>query len=233
MIPTAEQLLEVFASYNQQIWPVQIAAYVLGIAGLVLALRRTSYSNRIIPAILAFFWIWVAVLFWLPSTSQGFSPGYILFAVFLVQGLLFLLQAFRPGLAFGYRPDFISWTGIFIGLAAMFGYPALGYLLGNVYPYTPPFGLTPCPLVAYTFGLLLLTERRVPIRLLIIPFVYAVSGFLWVSIGIVEDVLMILSGLLGGWLIWNRNARQASILPAESSPVQSDPGWSLDIPEQK
>ena len=67
MIPTLEQLLDLFAVYNARIWPMQIVAYLLGIAGFVLAFRRGNLSNRLIPAILAFFWLWVAFVFWLPN----------------------------------------------------------------------------------------------------------------------------------------------------------------------
>jgi hypothetical protein len=58
---TAEQLLEVFAAYNPQIWPMQIVAYILGIAVLIMAAFKFNISRRGIPAVLAFFWLWVAL----------------------------------------------------------------------------------------------------------------------------------------------------------------------------
>jgi len=232
MIPTAEQLLGVFAAYNAQIWPMQIAAYLLGIAGFVLAFGKSKFSNRLIPAILAFFWLWVGFAFWLPSAGQGFTPGYLFAAIFLVQGVLFLIQAVRPKLAFGFQANLASWAGIVFVLYALLGYPLFGFFIGHVYPTTPPFGLTPCPVVTYTFGLLLLTTKKVPRSLLIIPFFYALSGFLWVSIGIVEDIGMLLSGLVGLWLIWTRDARQAATPPLDRSLNASDPGWSLDLSDK-
>ncbi|MGM0484554.1 MAG: DUF6064 family protein, partial [Candidatus Krumholzibacteriota bacterium] len=36
---TVEQFFEVFESYNLAIWPAQIAAYILGIAAVILAFR--------------------------------------------------------------------------------------------------------------------------------------------------------------------------------------------------
>ncbi len=88
------------------------------------------------------------------------------------------------------------------------GIPLFGGLVGHTYPNASPFGLTPCPLVAFTFGLLLMTVQKVPKAILIIPLFYALSGFLWVSIGMVEDIGMVLSGLVGIWMIWKRDARQ-------------------------
>jgi hypothetical protein len=232
MIPTEEQLLVVFADYNAQIWPMQIVAYLLGIAGFVLAFRKSSLSNRLIPAILAFFWLWVAFMFWLPSAGQGFAPGYIFAGIFLIQGLLFLIQALRPKLVFGYQANPVAWAGIFFVLYALVGYPLFGMLIGHTYPYASPFGLTPCPLVAFTFGVLLLTVQRIPKALLIIPLFYAFSGFLWVSIGMTEDIGMILSGLVGIWLIWTRDAKAAASPLPEASPKSSEAGWSLDLTDE-
>lgn len=230
---TGEQLLDVFAAYNQQIWPMQIVAYLLGLAGLFLALKSTPVSSRVIPAILAFFWLWVALLFWLPGAGQGFTPGYLLAGIFMVQGLLFLVQALRPRLTFGIQSDLAAWAGVFFALYALVGYPAVGWLVNHIYPQTPPFGLTPCPLVAYTFGLLLLTRSRVPKTLLLLPLFYAVSGIYWATLGLVEDVGMALSGLLGFGLIWAREVRAMSGQRAEPSSAQGEGGWSLDLPNKK
>jgi len=230
---TAEQLLQVFAAYNEQIWPLQWVAYLLGLVGLALAIRPTSGSNRLVPAVLAFFWLWVALLFWLPGARQGFPPGYVLAAIFLVQGVLFLNQVWRPRLIFGYQANLASWAGILFALYALVGYPVAGLLVNHIYPQAPPFGLTPCPLVAYTYGLLLLTRARVPKPLLVVPLLYAISGLYWATVGMVEDLGMVVSGLVGVWLIWARDARPAAVGPAEPPPAASDAGWSLDIRDRQ
>jgi len=232
MIPTEEQLLGVFASYNAQIRPLQIVAYLLGIVGFVLAFKKGNFSNRMIPAILAFFWIWVSLMFWLPSAGQGFTPGYFFAGIFLFQGLLFLFQALRPKLAFGFQSTPAAWAGVFFVLYALVGYPLFGGLVGHMYPNASPFGLTPCPLVAFTFGLLLMTAQKVPKAMLIIPLFYALSGFLWVSIGMLEDIGMVLSGLVGIWMIWKRDARQAAIPASHISQASPEGGWSLDLSDK-
>lgn len=233
MIPTEEQLLGVFAAYNALIWPMQIVAYLLGIAGFALAFRKSKLSNRLIPAILGFFWLWVALMFWLPAGGQGFAPGYFFAGIFFIQGLLFAFQAWKPRLIFGYQANLSAWTGIFFVLYALVGYPLFGTLIGHIYPYASPFGLTPCPLVAFTFGLFLLTAGKVPKALLIIPFCYALSGFLWVSIGMVEDIGMILSGLVGIWLIWKRDARKVTVPPSKVPSASTEGGWSLDLTDKR
>ena len=54
---TGEQLLGVFSDYNRMIWPMQIVAYLLGLIGLIFGIRKINLSNRLIPTILAFFWL--------------------------------------------------------------------------------------------------------------------------------------------------------------------------------
>jgi hypothetical protein len=229
---TLEQLLEVFASYNPQIWPMQIIVYLIGFAGVFLAVKKTAFSSRAVPAILAFFWLWVGFFFWLPSVLQGFTPGIFFTAVFLIQGLLFVIQAVKPKLSFGFTPDASSIAGIFFLLYAMAGYPLVSILDGHVYPRMAPFGLTPCPVVTFTFGLLLLTRSRVPKAVLVLPFFYALSGFLWISIGMWEDIGMLASGLLGGWLIWVRDSKLPAVQQTEDTQTPAETGWSLDLSDK-
>lgn len=230
---TGEQLLEVFTAYNPQIWPMQFVAYLLGMAAVYLAVRKTAFSWRGIPAILAFFWLWVALLFWLPSVLQGFTPGIFFTAIFLVQGLLFVIQTIKPRLHFGSKPGLTTWVGWGIVLYALVGYPLVGALAGHTYPRMSPFGLTPCPVVTFTFGLLLLVESKVPKALLILPFLYALTGFVWISIGMWEDIGMVISGILGTVLFWLHDAKSPAVQAEKTTPGSGESGWSLDIPDKK
>jgi hypothetical protein len=232
LIITSQQLLDSLAAYNLQIWPVQIIAYLLGTAVLFLAVRKISLSRRAIPAVLATFWLWVALFFWLSSGVRGYAPGYIFAAIFLIQCFLFLIYTWKPQLSFGLSKNASSLAGIVFVLYALIGYPVVSALAGHIYPRISPFGLTPGPVVIFTFGLLLLVERKVPRVLLVIPFFYTLSGFLWVSIGIWEDIGMIAGGLLGAGWIWFRDSGRRPIA-LSTAPVPSKAGWSLDLPDEK
>lgn len=229
---TGELLLEIFAAYNTQIWPMQIVAYLLGITGVLLVFRKSYTSSRAVLAILTFYWLWVALVFWLPSILQGFIWGIVFFTLFLVQGVLLLIFTLKAPLLFGYRKDIYSWVGICIVLYALLGYPLISKLVGHTYPRMPSFGLTPCPVTTFTFGLFLLTRPKFPIILLIIPLIYSFSGIMWISIGAWEDIGMVAGGLLATCLIWWRNSI-TSATPINQPPSSSkQAGWSLNLPDK-
>ena len=227
---SGEQLLEVFANYNAQIWPMQIVAYVLGVVCVLFAFRKAKWAARIVLGVLSFFWFWVALMFWLPSASQGFSIGYAFIALFLVEGVLLIIQTVKPKLAFGTSSSGDTIAGLIMILYAMVGYPLFGMLIGHVYPQTPPFGLTPCPLIIFTFGIFLLAKTKIPLLLLAIPFFYGLSGVIWVSKGIWEDLGMVLTSLVAGYLILVRN-QQLTREPDISEMSRDSAAWSLDISE--
>jgi len=232
MVIEGEQLLGVFADYNLQIWPMQILAYALGLLGLYLGFRKSSASARVIPVILAFFWLWVGFMFWLPSARQGFTIGYLFMAMFAMEGVLFLTHVFKPQLEFGTDNKAYKVLGSTFMLYALIGYPLVGMMIGHVYPRTPPFGLTPCPLIVYTFGMLLLTQGKAPKLFSIIPFFYSLSGVMWISIGIWEDIGMVLSGLVSVFIIWRRDWNDKGVSPEPLGQPQQGT-WSLDPGESE
>jgi hypothetical protein len=60
---------------------------------------------------------------------------------------------------------------------------------------SPTFG-APCPVVIYTFGMLLLA-RRVPFWLLIIPTLWAIIGTSAViAFGVVQDIGLVISAVV-------------------------------------
>lgn len=228
MIITGEQLLGVFADYNLQIWPMQIVAYILGLIALYFGFQKTILASRLNSTILAFYWLWVALMFWLPSARQGFTIGYAFIVLFLVEGVLFLIQAVNSKLVFGTYNKAHTIVGLVMIFYAMVGYPLLGFLIGHRYPYTPPFGLTPCPLIIFTFGLLLLTRSVVSSILLVIPFFYGLSGVIWVSIGIWEDIGMVVGSLVSIVLILRRNKKLKAEEKIKNQDTSSET-WSLNV----
>ncbi len=56
---TQAQFFDVFSAYNTAVWPAQIFLYIAGVLAVVLAFRRSLWGDRVISAILAFYWIWM------------------------------------------------------------------------------------------------------------------------------------------------------------------------------
>ncbi len=206
-----EQFFGAFAAYNLGIWPMQVVAYLLALVALAFVLRPSRYSDRAVGAVLAGLWLWVgAVLHIAYFTSLG--PAFYLFgAFFLVEGALLLaVGVLRPRLAFRVRADWLSALGGLLVVYAMLVYPIVGQLTGHVYPSAPVFGVAPCPLVIFTFGLFLWTDARLPRHLLVVPAFWALLGSNAVlpPFSIYQDVGLLLSALAASpLLIWRVGKR--------------------------
>jgi hypothetical protein len=198
-------LLSTFEKYNLAIWPMQVLAYVLGLVALFFAIRPSKYSSRIIAGVLCFLWLWTGVVFFPLYFGPVYTPAYAFGLLFILQGLLFLASVLKPRLSFAFQGDVYSIVGILFVAYAMVGYPGFGYFLGHIYPQTPPFGLTPCPGIIFTFGLYLLTDKKVPRLFLVIPLLWGLGGVLPVSVGILEDLGLITAGVLGTAMILYRD----------------------------
>jgi len=198
--------VNVLEKYNLAIWPMQVVAYILGIAILFLIVKKTKHASRISAAMLSFLWLWNGIVFFLLYFGPLFTPSYFFGALFIIQGFLFLGTVIKPRLSFGSERSGYSVVGILFIAYAMVGYPVLGPLLGHSYPFSAPFGLIPCPTNVFTFGLFLLSNKKIPKPLLIIPLLWAIfGGFPAVFAGMLEDMGLIVAGIFGTVIILYRD----------------------------
>ena len=101
-----------------------------------------------------------------------------------------------------------------VGYSAL-AYPLLGLALGHRYPAMPMFGITPCPLIIFTFGMLMLAGGQVPRRLLVIPGAWSlIGGSAAFLLDVPQDWLLLGSGLWVLVLWTRRNVRCGPTLPA-------------------
>jgi hypothetical protein len=157
MLPfTREQFFEVFAVYNAANWPAAVIAYPMALMALVFAWRGTPAAGRVVAGVLALMWGWVGIVY------QGLyfapiNPMARLFAVaFIIQAALFGWHAWsRRGLEYGARSRLSALAGGAMIAYALILYPVIGFAAGERYPAMPLFGVTPCPLLIFTFGLML------------------------------------------------------------------------------
>ena len=199
---TVEQFFAVFKLYNQTVYPIQILFYLLAATVIFLSIRKSPNANRIINAILSFFWLWMGIVYHLIYFTSINSAAYLFGGMFIVQGLLFLYHGvLKDNLPYCFRTDKRGWIGAVLVVFALIIYPILNYLFGHQYPASPTFGL-PCPTTIFTIGILMWSEKRLPLYLLIIPFIWSIIGFSAALIlGVVEDTSLLIAGLLGLILI--------------------------------
>ena len=217
MIPfTVDQFLNVFEQYNVAVWPAQVFLYTIGIVAICLTLSRQKDFSRGVSLILSLFWIWMGIVYhlWFFSTINKAAIGFAAF--FVLQGILFfIVGVLKQQLTFRFSSNLYGIVGSVFLVYALIIYPVLGYWLGHRYPAAPTFGL-PCPTTIFTFGLLLWTNRRVPLYVLAIPLAWTFLGF-WaaISLGMIEDLGLLMAGLLGGLLIIfrQRHVRAQALLP--------------------
>jgi hypothetical protein len=204
---STEQFLKVFSDYNRAIWPMQIFAYALGAIVIVFVVAKTGYARRIVMSVLAFFWLFIGVVYHIRFFSQINGAAYLFGALFIAQAVIFsLFGTIRETVHFTFRQNVYGLTGALFVLYAMVVYPLLGNALGHGYPQAPMFGVAPCPTVIFTFGVLLWADRKVPLYFLIIPLIWSIIGFAAaVSLGMREDIGLLVAGVGGTVLILIRN----------------------------
>lgn len=197
MLPfTPDQFLAVFVSYNNAIWPIQIAACLLGGIAVALLFWKTAASDRVVAGILAMMWLWTGFAYhgiWFAAINEA---AYLFAALFIVQGCCLLYAGvYHHQIRFGIRRGPATWAGAALVCYAAIVYPLIGAAAGHPYPAMPMFGVTPCPVTIFTFGMLLLTTGAVPRGLLVIPVLWSLTGgsaaFL---LNVQQDWLLLLSG---------------------------------------
>ena len=203
-----EQFFDVFERYNNAVWPAQIILNLLGVSAILLAVKRIPASDKLISLILGVLWIWTGTAYHL-SFFVAINPAAYAFAVLcLIQALLFLwFGVFKSRLEISFRADLYGLIGALFLLYALILYPLLGAASGHVFPRTPSFGL-PCPTTIFTFGLLFWADRALPKSILILPFIWSITGSSAAfTMGVYEDAGLLVSGVAALALLAFRPAR--------------------------
>ena len=194
---TTEQFLQVFTNYNQTIWPLQILFILLAVISVVLIFRNSVYTNKIVPLILAFFWLWMGVIYHIIYFSKINSAAYLFGGIFVLEAVLIIyFSIVRKKIELGYNRDLFSYSGITLIIFAIAIYPLIGFFFGHIFPASPTFGL-PCPTTIFTIGILLFNKGKLPVGLIIIPVIWSLIGFTAaLKLGIYEDTGLMIAGML-------------------------------------
>ena len=203
---TLEQFLGVFKNYNQAVFPMQIVFYLVSGVAIYFVIKPNPKSDKIISFILSFLWLWTGVVYHILFFTEINKAAYVFGGFFIIQGILFLIFGiFQDQFSFRSQDDKYKIFGIILITFSLIIYPMLGYLFGHIYPSSPTFGL-PCPTTIFTFGFLLLNQKKCPVIILIIPFIWSIIGFMAAfQFGIFEDTGLILASLITVFLLIYRN----------------------------
>jgi len=206
---SVEGFYEMFGVYNRAVWPMPVVMYVLAVAAVVLAVKKTKRSDSFVSLIMGFFWLWGGIVFSLMYFGRFHPIGYFSALLFMFQGKVFVLNGLgvgvKPRVSFRFCSDGYGWVGALLVLYALVVYPLIGFATGHGYPGGPIFGTAPCPVTIFTIGMLCWTERKEPTVLFIVPILWGVCGILAVAAyGVFADIGLVVSGLVGIVLLVRR-----------------------------
>ena len=213
---SVDDFFNALRTYNENLVLMFIITFVLGVTAVLLAFRKSKYSDRFIAAILGFLWLWSGLVFFVLFFGSvevvvfGFTLPYMWYLagiLFVAQGILTLFfGVIRSSLSFRFVRDPHCFMGAVLVVYAMVIYPIVGFLTGFSYPRYPVFGIAPCPVTIFTLSLLQWLDKKTPTLVAIIPLIHAVLGIVPILVySIWADVGLFFSGVVGFPLILMRN----------------------------
>ena len=204
---SSEQFFQQMMEYNNAIWPLQIITYVLAVFFIINSIKKWKISNEINTVIISLLWIWNGAITLILVFSEFQKQYYFWGCLWILQGILFLIFGiFKDKFNYKLQKNWYSYIGILFMLYALVIYPLLGFLKGHGFPNGPIFGVAPCPVVVFTFGALLLVNKKMNISVLFFPLLWAImSLYPIIAMGIIEDVGEIIAAIIGFILIIYRN----------------------------
>jgi hypothetical protein len=171
---TREQFFQLFAEYNEALWPVAVLLWLASLAAGGWLFSRRSSSSRWMAGLLTVHWLWSAIAYHAVFFTRINGAAWIFAALFLIQAAML----FHTGVAQG-RLRFASSTGMrgWVAWALIvysLVYPAINAVDHRSLLAIPTFGV-PCPTTIFTAGLLMHSEPPVW-RLAAIPVIWSVIG---------------------------------------------------------
>lgn len=170
-----------FELTNQELWPLHLLMAALGLV-ILSVWWRNAWHGRLIAAILAAVWLFVAWAYLLTRYDTINWAATYFAAGFAIEALLLLWTGVvRNRLTLHPASEIAGAAGLCIVLFGLVIEPLIGLMLGRPWTQVEVFGIAPDPTVTVTLGVLVAAEQRNR-HLLLIPLLWcAISGItLWV-----------------------------------------------------
>ena len=192
---TKEQFFDLFASYNEALWPAAVALWIASAVILALRLSAPRPHDRWISALLVAHWAWSALAYHVAFFTRINPAAWLFAALFVGQAVLF----FRVGVVQGrlsFAPWGNAWAPVAWGLIAYsLAYPFINAIDHLSLVRIPTFGL-PCPTTIFTAGALMLATRR-SWSLSIVPVIWsAIGGSAAFLLGVHADMALPIAGIV-------------------------------------
>jgi hypothetical protein len=199
--------------HNEAVWPGQLVTIGLGLVVAVLLSRPTARQGRIVSAILAILWSWVALAFvWRRYATINWAANYLVWLYAIEALVLAWIGVARGRLRFGWRQDAAGLLGTVLLVLSLLLYPALAPLQSRGWRQAEVFGIAPDPTVTATLGLLLLAEGPPHWAPLAVPVLWClISGATLLAMGSPEASVLLSAALLAVVAsTWSRRRSQVS-----------------------
>jgi uncharacterized protein DUF6064 len=177
--------------HNEAVWPMPVFTLGLGLALTIGSgirgrrVRPIRWEDRLVPAVLAALWAWVAWAFlWRRYAVINWAASYAA-GLFALEALLLVwFGVVGGGWSVGWDRTVRGALGGALLVASLLVYPALAPLFGRPWRQAEVFGIAPDPTVMATMGLLLLRDGRPRWPLLAVPIAWcAFSGLTLLAMG--------------------------------------------------
>jgi hypothetical protein len=183
--------LELFESYNKNIWPVQIVTSIFGLSLFYTAAFAGSKAMKLAYLGLGVCWLFVAVAhhYFYFTSINWMAYGYAL--LFLIQGvLLILFGLFSRSTQVQQSLKIDKTISISIVLSAVAVVPIAGFIDGRLWNQLDLFGVAPDSTALVTVGFLVATQLNYRWWLMIIPTIWMLFSLAgtW-AIGMVQGLV--------------------------------------------
>lgn len=188
----ASAFWEIIGRYNLNTGIYQIVLLSLLVAGIVAS--YLSKNKWIAKAVLGVLNLFIALLFFLQYGTEPIQKFFAL-PLFAASGILFMYETIR------HPEDTISRPSVaaIILMVLYAAYPLVSMLLGGRFPQLVTH-IMPCPVVTISIAVYSCYKRK-NLALLTLLTIWGLTGVKALLFSAYEDIILLLAGLYGVWLI--------------------------------
>jgi hypothetical protein len=191
---TRDAFLDVFAAYNQAVWPWALGLWVLTAIVFVAFVVRMRIPQALPFYVLAVQWGWAGLIYHAIFFTAINPAAWMFAALFLVQGIILFIAAQSGRTSF--QPPWTWRTGFSsVLIVYALAYPAVVWADGFAYPRMPTFGV-PCPTAILTIGFLLaISTSSLPVATIPVLWSLIAGSAAWLF-GVHADLALPVAGIV-------------------------------------